>query len=204
MKLRRFSPKGAERLKSINLIGVVAGVLMIALPFAGPWWRLTVGTGAVDVAFSPFKINMTALGQPIESTLARYVCFGVALTVIIAGIFILLASLLPKRWWSNRLLRFGATKVLWMVVVLLVLVTLMALVVNKFIVAKMPELEGFSMPYISGSTTSTLHVGDATITLPIAVSLAWPFVLAIVTAAFGLAARIYHRRFVKPLKPSKS
>jgi hypothetical protein len=204
MNAPKISLKRAEWLKRINWIGVIAGILMIALPFAGPWWRVTVGTGALEAATSPFGVNITALGQPVESTLTRYICLGVSLLVIIAGLFLLLASLLPDRWWSKRLMRFGSTRVLWMVILFLVLITLMALVANKLLVGMVPELEGFSVPYISGSTTSTLHVNDVTVTLPITLSLAWPFAMAILTAILALAARIYHRRFVGPPQPPKA
>jgi len=198
MKAPKISLKRTEWLKSINWVGVVAGILMITLPFAGPWWRLTIGTGAVDVAISPFNINMTAFGQPIESTLVRYVCFGVTLTVIIAGLFMLSASLLPERWWSKRLIRFGAMKVLWMIVFFIVMIALMALVVNKFLVGMEPKLSGFSVPYISGSTISTLTMEDVTVTMSITASLTGAFTLAVVVAILGVGTRIYQRRFLPP------
>jgi len=198
MNAPKLSLKRAEWLKSINWIGVIAGILMIALPFAGPWWRLTIGTEAVDVATSPFNVNITALGQPVESTLVRYVCFGVALTVIIAGLFMLFASLLPERWWSKRLIHFGATKVLWMVVFFIAAVTLMALVANKLLPGMSPELSGFSMPYISGSTVSTLTMEDVRVTMPITASINGAFILAVVVAILGVGTRIYQRRFLPP------
>jgi len=55
-----------------------------------------------------------------------------------------------------------------------------------------------NVPYVTGTTTSTIQVGDvATVTAPITTSLTNIFWVAVVAAALGVAARIYHRRFVK-------
>jgi hypothetical protein len=88
-----------------------------------------------------------------------------------------------------------------MVVFFIVSITLMALVANNFLGSMMPELSGFSVPYISGSTVSTLTVEDATMTVPMSVSLTGQFILAVVVAILGVMTRIYHRKFVEPPKP---
>ncbi|GAG54537.1 unnamed protein product [marine sediment metagenome] len=59
-----------------------------------------------------------------------------------------------------------------------------------------------NVPYVTGTTASTIQMGDAaTITAPITASLTEIFWVAILVAALGIAARIYHRRLVKPEKP---
>lgn len=192
MKLSlKWGPKG------LNWFGLVAGPLMILLPFLGAWWSLTLGTGAVDFSLSPFSFRLVALDQPISSTLVRFICLGATLTLIISGIFLILASLYPKKWWSRRLLKFGATKLLWMWIGFLVLLLVLSLLGN-FLAGKVSDLRGFSLPYLSGSSTAVLEIEDATITLPLRMSLGWPFFFALVPAVLGVLARIYHRRLSPP------
>jgi len=140
--------------RRINWFGVIAGILMIVLPFAGRWWRLTVGTGAIDLTTSPFGITTTAFGQTMESTLARYIFLGATISIIIAGLFVLFASLLPEQWWSARLMDFGATKVFWMAIWLVMTPLIGAFIVNKI---------------LPGGQTLTIYVLGATISIIIAV-----------------------------------
>jgi len=43
-------------LKLINWLGLITGILMILLPFTGPWWTAEVGEGAAEMALSPFDM----------------------------------------------------------------------------------------------------------------------------------------------------
>ncbi len=180
----------------MNWFGIIAGISMVVLPFLGPWWRITVGTELTDLAVSPFDFNLVMLGESTSIPLVWFVLLGMKLTVISAGILMLLGSLLPERWWSRRLLRFGATKVFWSVVWLVVPMLVLTFIANTFLTG---WTGGLSLPYLVGSTTSTIQVGGATAIVPISMSLSNIFLVAIVVAALGIAARIYHRRF-KPAK----
>ena len=140
--------------RTINWFGVIAGILMIVLPFAGRWWRLSVGTGAMDLTTSPFGITATAFGQTMESTFIRYICLGATISVIIAGLFVLFASLLPEQWWSTRLMEFGATRVFWMAIGLTMMPLIGAFIANNV---------------LPGGQTLTIYVVGATISIVIAV-----------------------------------
>jgi len=140
--------------KKINWFGVIAGILMIVLPFAGRWWRFTVGTGAIDLTTSPFGITTTAFGQTMESTLAKYIFLGATISIIIAGLFVLFASLLPEQWWSARLMDFGATKVFWMAIWLVMMPLIGAFIANRV---------------LPGGQTLTIYILGATISIIIAV-----------------------------------
>ncbi len=197
------------RLPQVNWLGLVAGVLMLMLPFLGPWWSATVGTGAADVALSPFDYNISLLGQPISSTLVGYFLLAAKLSVIIGGALMIAGSVGAKRWWGRRLVRFGAMKVFWMLIGLIALLLVGAFFVNSILPSLLGGMGGeevamqLNVPYIAGTTTSTIQVGDAaTITAPITSSLTGIFWVAVLAAALGVAARIYHRRFVK-LEKSK-
>ena len=181
--------------RKMNWFGIVAGISMLILPFLGPWWRITVGTELVDLAVSPFDYNLVMLGEPTSVPLIWYVLLGAKLTLVSAGILTLVGSLLPGRWWSGRLMRFGAMKVMWAVVWFIAPILLLIFVANTFLTG---WTKGLTLPYLVGSTTSTVQVAGATVTVPMSAALSNIFFVAICVAALGIAPRIYHRRF----KPS--
>jgi len=197
------------RLPLVNWFGLVAGVLMLVLPFLGPWWSATVGTGAMDLALSPFDYRISLLEQPISSTLVGYFLFAAKLSVMIGGAFMIAGSLGGKRWWGRRLVRFGAMKVFWMVIGLISFLLLLAFFMNSILPNLISGMvEGgeiqFNVPYVAGATTSTIQMGEAaTVTAPITASLTEIFWVAVLAAALGVAARIYHRRFTPSTKSSE-
>ena len=189
-------------LPPLNWFGLVAGVLMLVLPFLGPWWHATVGTGVAEVELSPFDYSMSLLRQPITSTLVGYFLLAAKLSVMIGGALMIAGSVGAQRWWSRRLVRFGAMKVFWMLIGLILLLVLGAFFLNALLPSLLARMaEGAAMqlnvPYIAGTTTSTIQIGAATASAPITASLTGVFWVAIVVAALGIAARIYHRKFVK-------
>ena len=196
------------RLPSVNWFGLVAGLLMLVLPFLGPWWRATVGTGAAEIELSPFDYNVSLVGKPISSTFVGYFLFAAKLSVMIGGALMIAGSLGAKRWWGRRLVRFGAMRVFWMLIGLIVLLLLGAFILNNVLPGMLGGMVGGTMqlnvPYLDGSTTLTAQVGDVvTVTAPMTASLTGIFWVAILVAALGVAARVYHRRFVEPEKPKK-
>lgn len=189
-----------SKLPSVNWLGLIAGVLMLVLPLLGPWWRASVGAGAVDIAFSPFDYRVSLLGKQISWMLVDYFLLAAKLSVVVGGVLLITGSLRPKRWWSRQLVRFGATKVLWMLIGLLLLMVVGALLANAIlpkIVSGMFEGAEVlpNIPYVQGTATSEIRVMGMVITIPISISITGIFWVAVVSAAMGLAARIYHRRF---------
>ncbi len=198
------------RLPPINWFGLVAGALMLVLPFLGSWWSATVGAGAIDIALSPFDYRMSLLEQPITSTLIGYFLLAAKLSVMIGGALMIAGSVGAKRWWGRRLVRFGAMRVFWMIIGLIGILLVGALIINSILPGLMSGMieDGslqIKVPYVEGTTTSTIQAGDAvTVTAPITASLTGIFWVAVLVAALGVVARIYHRRFMKPVKPLKS
>jgi hypothetical protein len=211
--MMKFSDSG---LPPINWFGLIAGILILLIPFLGPWWVGRAGTGAMEIALSPFDVNMSLMGQPIQSSLVGLFLLAAKITFVIAGIFMILASLLPKRWWSKRLFRFGVMKPFWSVISLLVILVVGALIFNYALPGLLSgafsgagnAVVQINMPYISGAAVSTIQIGTtATVTAPITFSLTGIFWLAVATGILGIIARIYHRRLVRPeklmLKPTE-
>ena len=201
----KLGPKSSNPdLPPVNWFGLVTGVLVLVLPFLGPWWVGTAGRGAMVVALSPFDVSVSLVGQPLQSSLVSLFLLAAKITFVIAGIFMILASLFPNRWWSKRLFNFGVMKPFWSIIGLIALLLIGAIIFNMVLPKLLPSMvsgEGnavvqISVPYISGTTVSSIQVGDAvTITAPVTFSLTGIFWLAVVTSILGIIARIYHRRF---------
>jgi hypothetical protein len=204
----KFSDLG---LPPMNWFGLVTGGLVLVLPFLGPWWVGTAGTGAMEIALSPFDVAVSLMRQPIQSSLVGLFLLSAKITFVIAGIFMIMASLFPKRWWSKRLFRFGVMKPFWSVVSLLIMLVVGALIFNYVLPSMLSgafsgagagnAVVQINMPYIVGTSVSTIQIGStATITAPIAFSLTWVFWLAVATGILGIIARIYNRSLAPPEK----
>jgi len=180
------------RAPKVNPAGVAAGLLMLLLPFLGPWWRASLGE-MVEVQLSPFSYRVSILGESISSRLADYLLFGVKLSVVLGGALLLAGSLFPNKWWSRRLARFGAMKVLWLVVSLVCLLVVAAAVLNHVVPSMLGEKSAnvrFSIPYLSGSSKVEISSEDMGAEMPIELSFTWIFWLAVVVAALGVASRV--------------
>ncbi|MEM3452758.1 MAG: hypothetical protein QW835_03925 [Candidatus Hadarchaeum sp.] len=199
-----MKPSSTSATRSMNFIGLAAGVLMVALPFLGPWWMATVGTGAMEIALSPFDLSISVLGQPIHSQLVDLFLLASKIAMIIAGAFLVLGSLFPNSWWSSRLVRFGVMKPFWAVVGIVVVLIVGSFLVNNVLPHLLANIipDGASVeimvPYLVGSASATIQIGSqASIVAPINLSLTPAFWVAIVAAVLGIAARISYRRFKK-------
>lgn len=184
-----------EKISRVNLIGVVAGALMLILPFlTAAWWSASVGSGAADFGISPFNVTISGLGEEFSVPIIWYAVLGARLVVLAGGALMILGSIMPKRSWSENLIRFGSTKLLWMIGGLIAFIFLGSIIANHFL--------GLDLPYLSGSKAISLSGGIGPIDMPEGVSVSLPlvlafsktFLLAIFTAGLAIAARIYHGR----------
>ena len=180
------------RAPEVNLVGVVAGVLMLLLPFLGPWWRASLGE-MVEVQLSPFGYRVSILGELISSRLADYLLLGVKLSVVLGGALLLAGSLFPTRWWSGKLVRFGSLKVLWLVVSLVCLLAAAAPVFNRVVPLMLGEKGAnirFGIPYLYGSSMVEISSEDMGARIPMELSFTRTFWLALVTAILGVVSKI--------------
>lgn len=192
----------ASTTRSVNYIGLAAGILMVALPFLGPWWMTTVGTGAIEITLSPFDLSISVFGHPIHSQLVDILLLASKITMIISGVFLILGSLSSGSWWSGRLVRFGVMKPFWAVVGIVVVLVVGSFLVNNVLPNLIANIvpDGASVnitvPYLVGSSSAVIQMGSqASIVAPIGMSLMPAFWVAILTAILGIAARVNHRRF---------
>ncbi len=192
-----------DLVKGINWFGVAGGVLMLILPFSGPWWQAHAGDGMMDLSFSPFDLHLSILDQSMESPLVNYALLAAKLTVLVGGLLLVLGSIFTGRWWSKHLMKFGATKVFWMVVGMVLLLVMGAFLANRFLPTLVSSIvkEGnididVEIPYLSGESSGiTVQAGSTAVNVPITTFLTSRFWIATVVGFLGIAARVYHRKF---------
>jgi len=129
-------------LPPINWFGLVTGVLVLALPFLGPWWVGTAGTGAMEVALSPFDVNVSLMGLSIQSPMVSLFLLAAKIAFVIAGIFMILSSLFPKQWWSKRLFEFGVMKPFSSTIFFIVPLVIIALLANTLLPSLLSSMLG--------------------------------------------------------------
>ncbi len=195
--------------RRINWPGVIAGALTLALPFMGTWWRLTLGMDAGIMAVSPFEVEMSFLGEEaINSPLFWWLCLALKLGVMYLGVLLLVGSVLSisdrRAAIAEQLVRFSASKLLWLVVVFVVLLVIVITLVNQ-----LPGIFGSligdslfrlqsDLPYLSGegSITGGAEGMGMHLTIPVFMKLTWAFAVAVLAAALGITSRVYQKRLL--------
>ncbi|RZN39864.1 MAG: hypothetical protein EFT35_03455 [Methanophagales archaeon ANME-1-THS] len=190
-------------LRAINWPGVIAGILIIALPFLGNWWIFKLGTTALVMATSPFGIDLRIFGEQISvSPLLWWLILGLKLGVVYLGVLLLTGSLLSMSHQyasiAELLVQFSARKVLWLVVGFVVVLLLVSVLLNQ-----LPGVLGLPfqlrVPYLSGTIEPPLSVKIAEsmqLTIPIFMGFTQRFIIAVVAAALGVAAWIYQKKML--------
>ncbi len=202
--------EATQKLKAwrrINWPGVIAGALTIALPFLGTWWRITFGTEAVIMEFSPFGVETSIfgasiLGEAISSPLLWWFLLGLKLGVVYLGVLLLMGSVLSV---SNRhvaiaelFVRFSARKLLWLVVAFVAMLFIVAVFANQ--VSEIIELSFFQLrlpPLMvigEGEVSAGLEV--MRLSSKIYMGFTREFAVAVLAVALGIVARIYQKKFL--------
>lgn len=199
----------SEKLSLINWPGLVTGVLMLALPFLGAWWRAMAGTGVFKIAISPFYFSAVLVGQPITSSLVSYVLLGAKLAVWIGGIFLITGAVFSSKWWGRKLVNWGAMKVFWMVISLVLLFTVGIYLANRFLPSLISRFVGanagvsLNLPYLIGTGEAKIQQENFSIIAPITISLKRTFWLAVTTAGLGVVTKIYNGKIEEKISPEE-
>lgn len=196
-----------ETWRKINWPGVIAGVLLIALPFLGRWWIFQLGVEEVGkaaflvMAVSPFGIDVSLFGESVAiSPLLWWLILGLKIGIVYLGVLLLIGSILPI---SNRnagiaelFVHFSARKLLWLVVVFVVILFIICALVNY-----VPSMLGLpiqlEVPYLIGIKPLSLTLGDNLgLTIPVIMRFTQAFAVAVVAAVLGVVALIYQKRLL--------
>ena len=187
--------------RRVNWPGLIAGMLLIALPFLGRWWIFKLGTEAFIMAVSPFAIDVSIFGETIiVSPLVWWFILGFKLGVVYLGVLLLTGSILSV---SNRyatiadmFVRFSARKLLWLVVAFVAMLLSVSVLVNQ-----LPGMLGLpfqlQVPYLIGTSSFSIGMEGIQLTVPIFMGFMQAFALAVIAAAFGITAWIYQKKFFK-------
>ena len=191
-------------LKQLNWFGLATGIFMIGFGILAPaWWNVNLGGEAVTVEYSPFDMSMSAFGVPMTSTLISFLCLGARVMITVAGGLVILGSVFTQKWWSEKLVKFGSLKLLWMVVMLIIFATVIPLVIEMFASQMtMGADTQLDLPILAGSSTVTARMDNVTLSAPITMTLTNAFFFAVIASALGIVTRIYHKKLVPPKKKS--
>jgi len=198
----------AKAWRRINWIGVIAGVLTIALPFLGKWWQLTLGTGVVFMEISPFGTDIIIFEESVSgaigSPLLWWFLLGIKLVIVYLGVVLLAGSVLSISdrhvAIAEQFIHFSARKLLWLVVAFVAILFLFIVIVNHApgihdsSIGNAPFLLQTDLPYLigEGEVSSVLEV--MRFTCPIRMEFTKAFGIAVLAAALGVATRIYQKR----------
>lgn len=184
-----------ERAKRVNWIGVAAGVLMLVLPLLPwAWWSASVGSGAANVGISPFHVTVSGFGEEFSLPIIWYAVLGSKLVVLAGGLLMIVGSTLTERPWSKSLIKFGSTKVLWAILVLVASILVLSVIANNFLDLGLPYLSGSRTISFSGEVGPLEMPEGVSISIPLVIGFSKAFLLALFTAGLAIAARIFNGR----------
>jgi hypothetical protein len=180
----------------INLVGLAAGISMLILlviSYFVPWWIFSIGTVA-QINLSPVNFSMALFGETLNQPLIWAMNMVGILTLLSAGIIMIVYSVMPNKSYSKKLLGYGYNKPVFAVVMFAA-----ELIVMYYSVT---ALAGFAFPNM-GSSTLGIPAGDTvSVSMTATGSLMWPFYFAIAVAALCVFARIYHGKIAQPTVPT--
>lgn len=173
----------------INPVGIVAGILMLALPFLGAWWIFGVGE-LILLKISPFNVNILVAGELIESPLLKGITNGITLLVVVTGVLLLLGSFFVDRWWGPNLVRFGTYRILTMVVGLAITATFILPLIGDRINQMIDLPVNFNIP-VQGEEVISFQQNGVEMTVGIHSHFTTVFFLACVIAVLGIYSRVH-------------
>ncbi len=200
-----MSSEDESMLKMINWPGIAAGILMILLPFTGAWWKVAAGSELFSVSLSPFHYEFMVMGEAMEVPVLNYLIIALQVLVVFGGIMLVLGSLFVNREESEKLIGYGSGKIIWPTVMFFIILLFGAFFVNNYLTGFMPveEMEevdngaefDFKVPYLVGTTTSGMQIGNMEASIPVTKSFQSPVLLGILAMSLALVSRRFHGLF---------
>ena len=181
----------------INWFGLVGGVTTIIVIISSlfiPWWQLTAGDNLAKANVSPLNTNFDLIGNSFTIPLIWALNLGSILYLAAAGIVMLIYSVNPTKLYSKRLLSFSYRKPLYYSVFFVVGIVVLTLIVSSIFKLGIPVI-GSAKATLPSSMTQGINIS-----IMLSSTFLWPFWLAVVSAAFCIAARFYHTK-INPTAP---
>jgi hypothetical protein len=180
----------------MNLIGLGAGIavlLLIPISYLVPWWQFSIGTVA-QINLSPVNFSMALFGQTLNQPLVWAMNLAGILTMLTAGIIMIIYSVKPNKSYSKKLLGFSYNKPVFAVIMFVAELLVMYFAVKGLVGIEVP-IASSSIIQLPTSMTS----GSVTVSVAAGGSFLWPFYFAIAVSGLCIAARLYHKKLVTPL-----
>ncbi len=185
----------------LNWFGLAGGALTIAAVAVSlfiPWWQLTAGENLIQANISPFNMDFSLFGTAFTIPLIWALNLTSILTFAVAGIVMLIYSVVPTKPYAKHLVGFAYYKPLASLLFFAVLIFGLTTVMQAVAQLNIP---------LSGSATIAIPAGTIqglTVSVSVSTGFVWPFWLALVASVLCVVARVYHRKVANPLPPLPS
>jgi hypothetical protein len=117
--------------------------------------------------------------------IAWFLNISCQLSLIASAVAMLISSFASNKEYSKNLINFAYKKPLIVIIIFLIFLSIAIYIAGTLLQINVP---------LTGSTTTTLDAGPATIDVPITTEFTWIFWLAIATAILCIAAKLYHKK----------
>ncbi|HML03685.1 MAG TPA: hypothetical protein VK487_10010 [Candidatus Bathyarchaeia archaeon] len=197
--------------KSWNWFGLVGGALTLVLTVASmfvPWWQITVGRTLAIIGLSPVSLSTNIVGFIVALPIIAAVSWMFMVLLISAGIILIIYSIVPTKPYSERLLGFAYKKPLGTLIAFVVLMLLLTNAGTVFGMMSGPSLSGADLN-VPWTGAKTLHLPSSMaqgtlLGIAISAEIEWTFWLAVIVAGLCVAARLYHKKLVRPTADKKT
>jgi hypothetical protein len=170
--------------KKMNVVGLLTGILTILVPFFGAWWELRIGE-AFFFSLNPFNPEIVLLGEKIMIPAIYWLGFSFKILIILSGGLLILGSISSK-WWSKHLVKFGSSKLIWVVAGTFISILLFNL-----------GIPGVELPFnipINGVSTEVVRLENVKVTFQIYARITEAFWIALFASLLGIYVRINAKR----------
>ena len=189
------------QLKNINWIGLVNGILLIAvilLSLYNPWWQLRIGDFGY-ANFSPLNTAFSFLGITFLIPLLTAINISCLLLLSISAALMITYSVNPTKQYSKQLLCWSYKKPLAILITFIVAIVALSLL-TSFIANKYAQID-FTLPIMGTSVIQVpsemlCELSGFQISIAVSGAFQWTFFLAIAASILCIVARIFHDKNV--------
>jgi len=195
--------------KAVNWFALASGALMlivVALSIFTPWWKLQIGNGSglVTINANPFYTNFNVLRLNFVVPVLFALNIGTMVLFAVSGVVFIIYAVMPAKRYSKHLLSYGWKRPLYTLIVFMA-VLMLILYVAPHVINAMSHTSVIPVPLVPIIGSSKIQIpsnifGGGSNSVQIGVTMnstfEYTFYLAVVAAALGIVARIYHRRIV--------
>ncbi len=179
-----------NKINFLALAAAVSTLVLVAVSWFVPWWKLSMGSNPemVAVNVSPVNISIAVMGTPLTIPLIWAATIVGTLTLTIGAVVLLIYSLKPNKPYSMKLLGFGYKKPL---------ISVIAMAVSLFSIGFGAEnFTGMAIPIVGAGTINLPEglTGGHNVAVNVSAGFQWPFYFAIAVAILCIAARVYHKK----------